>query len=569
VSTHAPPSPPRRLADAPGPPRTPAEGQWAGGDRTPLNANEAFKAVEDPLAVRERIERIYAVEGFDSIPADDLRGRFRWWGIYTQRKPGIDGGRTATLEPEELEDRHFLLRIRCDGGALDVAQLRTIAGISSEFARDTADITDRQNIQLHWIRIEEVPEIFRRLEAAGLQTTEACGDCPRVILGSPLAGVAADELVDPSPAIAEIIRRFIGDPAYSNLPRKFKTAITGMPVSDVVHEINDVSFVAVRHPELGVGYDLWVGGALSTNPRLAVRLGAWVAPDRVPEVWAAVVGVFRDHGYRRLRMKARMKFLLADWGAEHFRTVLERDYLGAPLPDGPAPAEPPPGERGDHVGVHRQRDGRYYVGTAPNVGRVSGAVLHGIADLVEAAGSDRIRLTPQQKLVVLDVAEDRLGTLTSGLEALDLQVAPGPFRRHTMACTGLEFCKMAIVETKALAAATSARLDAAIGSELDVPVSVHVNGCPNSCVRIQTADIGLKGQIVTTDDGQQVEGFQVHLGGRLGQDADFGRKVRGHKVTALELPAYVERVTRHYLTDRSADESFAQWAVRADEEALT
>jgi len=167
-------------------PRTPAAGQRASGDRTPLNANESFKAVEDPLAVRERIERIYAVEGFDSIPADDLRGRFRWWGLYTQRKPGIDSGRTATLEPEELDDRHFMLRVRCDGGALDVAQLRTIAGISSEFGRETADITDRQNIQLHWIRVEDVPEIFRRLEAVGLQTTEACGDCPRVILGSPL-----------------------------------------------------------------------------------------------------------------------------------------------------------------------------------------------------------------------------------------------------------------------------------------------------------------------------------------------------------------------------------------------
>ena len=186
MSTHAPPSPPRRRGEVPESPRTPAAGQRASGDRTPLNANESFKAVEDPLAVRERIERIYAVEGFDSIPADDLRGRFRWWGLYTQRKPGIDSGRTATLEPEELDERHFMLRVRCDGGALDVAQLRTIAGISSEFGRETADITDRQNIQLHWIRVEDVPEIFRRLEAVGLQTTEACGDCPRVILGSPL-----------------------------------------------------------------------------------------------------------------------------------------------------------------------------------------------------------------------------------------------------------------------------------------------------------------------------------------------------------------------------------------------
>ncbi len=545
------------------------QGQWASGDRTPLNVNELFKSTEDPLEVRHRIETVYAHEGFDAITDDDLHGRFRWWGLYTQRRPGISGGRTATLEPHELEDRYFMLRVRIDGGALTTEQLRVIGEVSTDLARDSADITDRQNVQLHWIRVEDVPEVWDRLESVGLLTTEACGDCPRVVLGSPVAGVAAAEIVDPTPAIEEIQRRFVGDPAFSNLPRKYKTAITGMPVSDVVHEINDISFVGVDHPDLGPGYDLWVGGGLSTNPRLAVRLGAFVAPDDVGDVWAAVTSVFRDYGFRRLRTKARMKFLLAEWGPERFREVLETEYLKRQLDDGPAPAAS--ADRGDHVGVHPQRDGRFYVGAAPTVGRVSGTLLRRLADLAEANGSGRVRLTPHQKVVVLDVPADRVDALSDGLEALGLAVRPSLFRRNTMACTGIEYCKLAIVETKATAARAIDELEvrlADLTEALDVPISLHVNGCPNSCARIQTADIGLKGQVLTDDDGEQVEGFQVHLGGGLGQDAGFGRKVRGLKVTADDLVEYVERVVRRFAADRVPGERFAPWVARVDEEAL-
>ncbi len=545
------------------------QGQWAHGDRTPLNANERFKAEDDALNVRARIEQVYSRDGFDSISDDDLHGRFRWWGLYTQRRPGIDGGRTASLEPHELEDRYFMLRVRVDGGALSTEQLRVIGELSTEFGRDTADLTDRQNVQLHWVQVEDVPEIWRRLEAVGLQTTEACGDCPRVVLGSPVAGIAADEILDPTPAIDEITRRYVGDPAFSNLPRKYKTAITGMPSNDVVHEINDVAFTAVVHPQHGPGFDLWVGGGLSTNPRLAVRLGAWVPLDEVPDVWAAVTSVFRDHGYRKMRHKARLKFLLADWGPERFRQVLEDDYLGRPLLDGPAPA--PTADVGDHVGIHPQRDGRFWVGAAPVVGRVSGSVLTGLADLAERHGSRRVRLTPHQKVLVLDVADDQVAGLADGLRELGLEPTPSPFRRSTMACTGIEFCKLAIVETKALAATAIGELErrlADVVGELDTPISLNVNGCPNSCARIQVGDIGLKGQIVTDDAGQQVAGFQVHLGGALGLDPGFGRKVRGLKVTADELPDYVERVVRRFVDGREPGERFAVWAVRADEELL-
>ncbi len=553
---------------APTPTRRPrGEGQWKLGYREPLNRNEQAKKDDDGLNVRRRIETVYARRGFDSIDPADLHGRMRWWGLYTQRKPGIEGGRTATLEPEDLEDRYFMMRVRVDGGALTTEQLRVIGEVSQTCARDTADITDRQNIQYHWIQIEDVPGIWQRLEAVGLSTTEACGDCPRVILGSPVAGISAAEVIDGTPAIEEIKHRYVGDPSFSNLPRKYKTAISGQ--QDVTHEVNDVSFVGVVHPEHGPGFDAWVGGGLSTNPKIAQRLGAWVALDEVPEVWAGVTSVFRDYGYRRLRHRARIKFLVADWGVARFRQVLESEYLGRTLVDGPAPEIP--AWPVDHVGVHPQLDGRRYVGVAPTVGRVSGSTLVAVAKAAERVGSARVRLTPYQKLVVLDVPESDVDALVRELAALGLCADPSPWRRSTMACTGIEFCKLAIVETKSRAAALVAELEerlADVQSMLDTPLSIHVNGCPNSCARIQVADIGLKGQIVTDSAGKAVGGFQVHLGGGLGLDSGFGRKLRGHKVTSDELGDYVERLARRYAKTRDPGERFARWAARATEEEL-
>ncbi len=544
---------------------TRGEGQWALGYREPLNPNEQAKKDDDALNVRARIENIYAHGGFASIDPSDLRNRFRWWGLYTQRRPGIDGGRTAVLEPHELDDEYFMLRIRIDGGQLSTEQLRTIADISTTYARDTADITDRQNIQLHWVRVEDVPDIWARLEAVGLGTQEACGDCPRVVLGSPLAGIAADELIDPTPAINEITARYIGDPQFSNLPRKFKTAITGHPSLDVAPEVNDVAFVPIVHPQRGVGFDVWVGGGLSTNPMLAKSLGVWVPLDDVPDVWAAVVGAFRDYGYRRLRARARLKFLIADWGLDKFRTVVEDEYLGRRL----VRAEPPekPLGNGDHVGVHEQADGRLYVGLSLTTGRISGTTLTKLADIAESHGSTRVRTTPYQKLVVLDVERVAVDSFVQAVEDLGLSARPSQWRRSTMACTGIEFCKLAIVETKGRAAELVDELERRI-PDLDTPISVHLNGCPNSCARIQVADIGLKGQLVPDDDGNHVEGFQVHLGGGVGLEAGLGRKLRGHKVTSAGLTDYVERVARNYLAGRADGERFAAWAGRADESEL-
>jgi sulfite reductase (ferredoxin) len=554
-------------AGAPDQRKVRSEGQWAAGDRQPLNDNERIKQEDDGLNVRRRIEEVYSRTGIAGVDLTDRRSRFRWWGMYTQRRAGIPGSTIGSLAPEEIEDDCFMMRVRIDGGALTTAQLRVLGEVAREFARDTADLTDRQNVQLHWVYVEDVPQIWQRIEAVGLTTVESAGDTPRVVLGSPLAGITEDEVLDITPGIADITGRLLNNPEYSNLPRKFKTAISGL--QDVAHEINDVAFVGVHHPEHGPGLDVWVGGGLSTNPKIAQRLGAWVSLAEVGEVWEAIVALFRDHGYRRLRNKARLKFLVADWGAERFRAVLEEDYLHRKLIDGPPP--PQLQRPRDHVGVQRQKNGHNAVGVSPVAGRVGGTRLVAAAAAAERAGSRRVRITPMQKLVVLDVPDDRVEELIAELDAIGLPARPSPWRRATMACTGDEFCKYGIVETKDRAARLIDELEerlADVQDTLESPISIHLNGCPNSCARIQVADIGLKGMALSTPDGGYEDGFQLHLGGALGFDTTFGRKIRGNKVRSADVADYIERIVRRYADQRSPGERFAQWVARASDTDL-
>jgi sulfite reductase (ferredoxin) len=546
-------------------PRPRGQGQWALGYHEPLNAAERVKRDDDGLHVRERVERIFAAQGFRSIGPQDLRSRLRWWGLYTQRKQGVPGGRTATAEPEELEDEFFMMRVRIPGGRLTTEQLRAIAWASERHGRDVADVTDRQNIQLHWIRIEDVPAIWERLESTGLSTQEACGDTPRVMLGCPLAGIDADELIDATPYLVETERRYVGDPAFSNLPRKYKTSISGCRQQCAQHEINDVAFVGVEHGG-AAGFDVWVGGGLSTNPHFAKRLGAFVEPERVPDVWAGVTGVFRDYGYRRQRNRARLKFLVADWGVERFREVLEKEYLGEALPDGPAPPPSPSAQR-DHVGVFAQADGRAYVGFSPRAGRIAGHQLRLVADLADAYGGGRVRTTTQQKMLILDVDPARTGELVHRLEELDLRAHASPFRAGMMACTGIEFCKLAIVETKGRAQWLYAELEDRL-PDFDEPIRIHVNGCPNSCARFQTADIGLMGAVLPRPDGTKSEAFLVHLGGHLGDAATVGRKAKGVRIYAEDAADYVELLLRRYRQRRQDDATFADYVGSLSDDEL-
>ena len=541
------------------------EGQWKIDGTKPLNADEEIKREDGGLSARQRVIDIYSKQGFKSIPPEDLAPRFKWLGLYTQRKQNLGGELTSKLSNAELQDEYFMMRVRFDGGRVSPQQLRTVGEISRDHARSTADFTDRQNIQLHWIQIEDVPGIWEKLRAVGLDTLLGCGDVPRVILGSPVAGVAEDEIIDATPAIDDIVDNYLPREEFHNFPRKFKTAISGNRRQDVTHEIQDIAFVGVDHPEYGPGFDCFVGGGLSTNPMLSQSLGAWVPLERVPEVWAGVARIFRDYGYRRNRNRARLKFLVAKWGIKKFREVLENEYLDAPLADG-EPLTVEPGSR-DHLGVHRQKDGNFYLGVKPTVGHATGEQLIAIADVAERFGITRIRTTPMKELLFLDVKEDDIPALSRALDETGLYSQPSEFRRGVISCTGLEFCKLAHVTTKARAIELVDILEDTLG-DLDVPISIALNGCPNACARSQVSDIGLKGQIVTDSEGNRVEGFQVHLGGALGLSPDWGRKLRGHKVIADEVPHYVIRLVQKYKEQREEGEQFRHWVLRADEEDL-
>ena len=539
------------------------EGQWRIDGTDPLNHDEEVKQREPVMEVKQRVIDTYAKGGFDSIDREDLYPRFKWLGLYTQRKQNLGGEHTGE-DNAVLEDKYFMMRIRFDGGICSTEQARVVGEISRDYARSTVDLTDRQNIQLHWVRIEDVPTIWEKLEAVGLNTWDACGDVPRVVLGSPVAGIAKDEIIDATPAIRKI-QEIVTDEEFQNLPRKFKSAISGNARQDVVHEINDLAFIGVEHPELGPGFECYVGGGLSTNPMLAQSLGAFVTLEQVPEVWAAVVRIFRDYGYRRLRNRARLKFLVAKWGAAKFREVLETEYLGYALPDGPK--APNNLIDRDHIGVHEQKDGNVYVGVKPTLGHMSGEQLIEVADVVERYGSTSLRFTPFKELLVLDIAPERVDALQTDLEALGLYAKPSEFRRGLLSCTGLEYCKLAHVTTKSRAIELADELEERFG-DLDSPITISLNGCPNACARHHVSDIGLKGQTVTNADGERVEGFQVHLGGTVGEGANFGRKLRGHKVASTELTDYVTRVVQNYVDNREEGELFRDYLLRADEEQL-
>ena len=540
------------------------EGQWKIDGTKPLNHDEEVKQEAPGISVMQRVIDTYSKEGFDSIEPDDLYPRMKYVGMYTQRKQNLGGEHTGK-DLYELHDKYFMMRIRFDGGQSSPERARVVGEISRDYARSTVDFTDRQNIQLHWVRIEDAPAIWEKLATVGLDTLDACGDVPRVILGSPVAGVAADEIVDGQPAIDYIHDHLLPRDEFQNLPRKFKSAISGNARQDVTHEIQDLAFQGVEHPELGPGFQVFVGGGLSTNPMLAQSLGVFVTVDEVPEVWAGVTGIFRDYGFRRLRNRARLKFLVAQWGPEKFRQILEDEYLHRKLPDGPNP--PTNTIDRDHIGVHKQKDGKFYIGAKPTLGHMSGEQLIAVADLAEKYGLTRIRHTPFKEILFLDLEEEQIEPFSRELDEMGLYAKPSEFRRGLLSCTGLEFCKLAHVTTKSRAIELADELEEQFG-DLDSPITISLNGCPNACARTQVSDIGLKGQTVTDEEGNRVEGFQVHLGGTVGEGANFGRKIRGHKVTSTELTDYVVRIVSNYKEKRNEGEIFRDWVLRADEEDI-
>lgn len=512
------------------------------------NRAEILKREKDGLDVWTDIER-YAREGFAAIYAGDM-DRFKWYGLYTQRP---------------AEDGHFMLRVKVPGGVINAEQLETIGWLSEFYARSTGDITTRQGIQIHYVRIEDVPHIIAQLNKVGLTTLEACGDVVRNIVGCPLAGIDDDELVDASYLIEQLKERFLDDKAFSNLPRKFKISITGCTHQCAQHQINDIGLVAVKNEDGEIGFDLWVGGGLGARPHLAKRLGVFIWYNEVVEVCTRIVEIFRDHGYREDRRKARLKFLVMDWGVERFRNELEA-RLERKLTDLPATVEASDAAQRDHIGVFPQRKpGAYYIGAAVLRGRISGEQMIAVAGLARRYANGRIRLTNAQNLLIIDVPEGNVHALKAELAALNLHSEASPFRRGTVSCTGRQFCKLAIVETKDRAAEIIQHLEEAIPDFRD-DLRISVTGCTNACAQYQIAEIGLvgvKGQV----NGQETDFFQIQLGGHLGRGAALGRKL-SKRVRVEEAKFYIEQLIHAYRAERQADERFYEFVARQEPKAL-
>jgi sulfite reductase (ferredoxin) len=524
---------------------------------------ERLKQELNPWEQRKEIER-FAREGFHSIPPE-WNTYFRWWGVYSQGDgAGVTGGRGG----EGKAVPYFMVRIRIPNGFLASHQLRTIAGLAERHARGIGDITVRQNIQLHWVPIEALPDLFDSLAACGLTTMGACGDVTRNVTGCPLAGVDADEIVDASPLVSATTRMLNGDPAFYNLPRKFKISITGCRVWCSYPETNDIGITALRRPPTGeIGFSVRVGGGLSTSPHLGVRLNAFVHWDEVLPVVRGIAEIFRDSAVlRQDREKARLKFLFLahGWTAGRFQAELER-RIGIRLD--PSVEEAPPDDvYRDHAGIHLQKQAGYaYAGIAVLRGRLSAAQMRIAADLADHYGTGELRTTSMQNLLLLNVPSSRAGALAREIDRAGLRLDGSSFWRGTIACTGSEFCKLALTETKGFARWLVEDLEARLPG-FDQHVKIHVTGCPNSCGQHWIADIGLEGKKIRAG-GALVDAYYFCVGGAVGKHQRTARPV-GYRCPATEAPAAIERLLGAYLETRRGGENFREFAARRTDDEL-
>lgn len=526
---------------------------------------ERLKRAKNPWECLEEI-RSFARQGHDSIPAE-WGTYFRWWGIYSQGDGlGVVGGSGG----EGKAVPYFMVRIRIANGQLFSHQLRVIAELAEQYARGVADITVRQNVQLHWVPVEALPDIIERLWRCGLTTTGACGDVTRNITGCPVAGVDAEEICDASPLVHQTARMLVGNSEFYNLPRKYKISITGCRSWCNYPEINDIGITAVRrvlHGEPEVGFSVRVGGGLSTDPFLAQRLPAFVQRHQVPAVVDGISRVFRDADcLREKRERARLKYLFIDhgWTAESFLQEVE-SRIGYRL-DSPAEEEVPNDVYRDHVGVHPQKqEGYYYVGASVLRGRITPQQMRAAADLAERHAAGELRCTGMQNLVVVNVPKQNLRSLTTELELAGLPVSASPFWRGAIACTGTEFCKLAITETKGFTHWLVGELDERMPG-FDAHLKIHVTGCPNSCGQHWIADLGLEGKKIK-HDGEMVDAYYFSVGGALGQHAGFTRKV-GYRCSAVEVPDAIERLLRRYQRSRLPGENLRAFFARHREDEI-
>jgi len=517
---------------------------------------ERLKKEKNPWEAFDEV-RAFARAGRSSVVPEWASAYFKWWGVYTQGDGiGAVGGKGG----EGLATAWFMLRIGIPNGIISAGQLRTIGELARRYGRNLADITVRQNIQLHWLTIESLPEVVDTLDRIGLSPRGACGDVVRNVTGCPLAGVAADELIDASPIAYGIAQMLKGNSEFYNLPRKFKISATGCPNWCNYPEINDIALTPARRGE-EVGYSLRVGGGLSNEPHLAVRLDAFVRPAEAVRVVRAVTEIFRDQqGLRENRERARLKYLFMreGWTAERFLDELNR-RLGYKLAPG-VPEEVPDDSLRDHVGVHPQRQpGLNYVGASVLRGRVTGEQLVAAAELAERFGSGSLRATISQNLVIVDVPYEKTSELVKELGQIGLHVQASPFWRGAIACTGTEFCKLAIAETKGFTRWLVDEMEERL-PQFDQQLKLHVTGCPNGCGQHWIADIGLEGKKIK-HEGKMVDAFYFCLGGAVGQYAGMARPV-GYRCPATLVPEALERLLRHYLAFRAPGENLRAWFAR-------
>ncbi len=519
---------------------------------------ERLKREKNPWECLDEIQR-FARDGFESIPQEWLSTYFRWWGVYTQGDGiGAIGGKGG----EGKAVPHFMVRIRIPNGFLMSHQLRAIADLTEKHARGIADLSVRQNIQLHWVTVESLPGLFESLWRCGITTMGACGDVTRNITGCPLAGVDADEIVDASPLVHAATLMLNGNPEFYNVPRKYKICISGCRVWCAYPEINDIGMTAIRDPATGeIGFSVRVGGGLSTNPHLGVRLDAFVRWNQVLPVVKGITEIFRDTDcLRQDREKARLKFLFLThgWTAERFTGELMR-HIGFQL-DPAVPEEPPDDIYRDHVGIHPQKqDGYCYAGIAILRGRITPEQMRVVADLSDRYGSGELRTTIMQNLLILNVRPQHSEALAERIEQAGMRLHASAFWRGTVACTGTEFCKLALTETKGFGQWLVEELEGRLPG-FDQHLKLHITGCPNSCGQHWIADIGIEGKKIKVD-GKMVDAYYFCVGGAVGKHQSKARPV-GYRCPATEVPNAIERLLLRYLADRVDGENFRQFCAR-------
>ncbi len=528
---------------------------------------ERLKREKNPWDVFDEV-RQFAREGRGSVLPEWASAYFKWWGVYTQGDgAGVTGGKGG----EGLATDYFMMRIGAPAGQLTSQQLRVIAELTKVHARNVADITVRQNIQLHWLTIQSMPEVVDALEKVGLSPKGACGDVVRNVTGCPLAGIDGHELFDASEVAIQISEALIGNSAFYNLPRKFKISVTGCPLWCSYPEINDIGFTAtIRHTdgEAEEGFSLRVGGGLSSDPHLAVKLDAWIPKHEAVEVARAITELFRDQqGLRESRDRARMKhlFLKEGWTAETFLADIER-RLGRRLASS-VPEIVPDDVLRDHVGIHPQKQpGLSYVGASVLRGRLTGDQLSAIADLAEQYGSGDLRTNVGQNLLLINIDSARAGELAHKLGEIGIRVEASQFWRGAVACTGTEFCKLAITETKGFTRWVVDELEERV-PEFDQQFRLHVTGCPNSCGQHWLADVGIEGKKIK-QDGKLVDAYYFCVGGSVGEYAAVARPV-GYRIPATEVPEAIERLLKTYQGRRLGEgESLRAYFARHSNEEL-